>query len=118
MSMVLLSATLPPSRLDELRGVMYISDFRLIRMKTVRPTIRYLVRRCPNKGVMTMVKEMAERRGLRPGERGIFYCRSRDDTEEVAKALGCPFYHSMSADRDAAIAKWLSESGFIAATSA
>jgi superfamily II DNA helicase RecQ len=94
--MILLTATLPPIRLDELREVMHISDFRLIRMSTARPNIRYMVRRCPDKSMLKVVKEMARLRYLGKGERGVFYCTSRDGTEEVAKVLGCPFYHSLS----------------------
>ncbi|KAH7327553.1 P-loop containing nucleoside triphosphate hydrolase protein [Rhexocercosporidium sp. MPI-PUGE-AT-0058] len=116
--MILLTATLPPIRLDELREVMHISDFRLIRMSTVRANIRYMVRRCPNKSALKLVKEMARLRRLGPGERGIFYCSSRDGTEEVAKVLGCPHYHSMVDEKDAAVEKWLKEAGFMAASGA
>jgi superfamily II DNA helicase RecQ len=116
--MILLTATLPPVRLDELREVMHISDFRLIRVSTVRPNIRYLVRRCPNKSALKVVREMARLRGLGKGERGIFYCSSRDGTEEVGQILGCPYYHSMVDEKDAAVEKWLQKEGFIAATGA
>jgi superfamily II DNA helicase RecQ len=115
---ILLTATLPPIRLDELREVMHISDFRMIRTSTVRANIRYMVRRCPNKSVLKLVKEMARLRRLGPGERGIFYCSSRDGTEEVAKVLGCPYYHSMVDEKDAAVEKWLQDAGFMAATGA
>ncbi|KAH6689245.1 hypothetical protein BKA61DRAFT_304464 [Leptodontidium sp. MPI-SDFR-AT-0119] len=103
--MILLTATLPPIRLDELREVMYISDFRLIRMSTVRANIWYIVRRCPNKSALKLVKEMARLRRLGLGERGIFYYSSRDRTEEVATVLGCPHYHSMVDEKDTAIEK-------------
>jgi superfamily II DNA helicase RecQ len=116
--MILLTATLPPSRLDELRDVMHISDFRLIRTRTVRPNIRYSVRRCPNQSALKVVREMARLRRLAKGERGIFYCTSRDRTEEVGQILGCPFYHSLVDEKDAAVEKWLQQEGFIAATGA
>ena len=77
--------------MDELREVIYISDFRLIRMSTARPNIRYMVRRCPDQSMLKVVKEMARLRRLGQGERGIFYCTSRDGTEEVAQVLGCPY---------------------------
>ena len=105
--MILLTATLPPSRMDEFREVMHISDFRLIRMSTVRPSIRYSVRRCPNKSSLTVAQSMARLRHLGSGERGIFYCSSRDGTEEVAAVLSCPYYHSMVDEKDAAVDKWL-----------
>lgn len=115
---ILLTATLPPIRLDELREVMHISDFRLIRMSTARPNIRYMVRRCPDQSILKVVKEMARLRRLGHGERGIFYCTSRDGTEEVAKVLGCPYYHSLTDEKDAAVEKWLEDEGFMAATGA
>jgi superfamily II DNA helicase RecQ len=115
---ILLTATLPPIRLDELREVMHISDFRLIRMSTARPNIRYMVRRCPDQSMLKVVKEMARLRRLGQGERGIFYCTSRDGTEEVAQVLGCPYYHSLTDEKDAAVEKWLADEGFIAATGA
>ncbi len=59
----------------------------------------------PNKSVLKLVKEMARLRRLGPGERGIFYCSSRDGTEEVAKVLGCPYYHSIVDEKDAAVEK-------------
>jgi len=78
--LILLTATLPPVRLDELREVMHISNFRLIRMSTARPNIRYIVQRCPDKSVLKVVKEMARFREPKNGERGIFYCGSRNGT--------------------------------------
>jgi superfamily II DNA helicase RecQ len=116
--MILLTATLPPVRIDELREVMYISNFRLIRMSTARPNIRYIVQRCPDKSVLKVVKEMARFRDLKEGERGIFYCSSRDGTEEAAKVLSCPYYHSLTDDKDKAIDVWLKNEGFLAATGA
>ncbi|KAH7383390.1 P-loop containing nucleoside triphosphate hydrolase protein, partial [Cadophora sp. MPI-SDFR-AT-0126] len=116
--MILLTATLPPIRFDELREVMHISDFRLIRTSTVWANIRYIVRRCPNKSALKLVKEMARLRRLGLGERGIFYCSSWDGTEEVAEVLGCPHYYSMVDEKDAAVEKWLKEAGFMAATGA
>lgn len=64
------------------------------------------------------MKEMARLRRLGPGKRGIFYCSSRDGTEEVAQALGCPYYHSMVNKKDVAVKKWLRDTGFMAATRA
>lgn len=116
--MILLTATLPPIRLDKLRKVMHILDFCLIRISTACPNIQYMVRRCPDKSILKVVKEMARLRHLGKGERGIFYCTSQDGTKEVAKVLGCPFYHSLSDEKDTAVKKWLEDKGFMAATGA
>jgi superfamily II DNA helicase RecQ len=118
--MILLTATLPPSRVHELQEVMHIPNFRLIRMSTVRPNIRYMVRRCPDKSRLQLIQEMARSRNPKKGEWGVFFCTSRDDTEAVASVLDCPYYHSTIEAKGATIAAWLKEkdSGFIAATGA
>ncbi|KAH8749828.1 hypothetical protein BGZ57DRAFT_775767, partial [Hyaloscypha finlandica] len=109
--MILLTATLPPIRLNKLRKVIHISDFRLIRISTVRANIRYMVQQYPNKSGLKLVKEMARLRRLGPGEHRIFYYSSRDGTKEVAGVLGCPYYYSIVNKKDTA-------AGFMAATGA
>lgn len=61
---------------------------------------------------------MARLRRLGPGERRIFYCSSRDRTEEVTKVLGCSYYYSMVDEKGVAVEKRLTEAGYIAATEA
>jgi hypothetical protein len=63
----------------------------IIRRSTVRPNIRYMVQRCPNKDQLKVACEMARLRGLKKGERGIFFivvagirqknCRSCSDVD-------------------------------------
>jgi hypothetical protein len=79
--MILLTTTLPPVRVDELREAMHISDFRLIRISTVRANIRYMARRCPNKSVLKLVKEMARLQCLEYGitvHRGVLFMQRFD----------------------------------------
>lgn len=64
-----------------------------------------MVRRCPNKSTLKLVKEIARLQRLRPGEHRIFYCNSRDGTEEVAKVLRYPYYYSMVNEKDIAVEK-------------
>jgi superfamily II DNA helicase RecQ len=59
---------------------------------------------------------MARIRQLQPSERGIFYCRQRDTAEELARLLGCGFFHSTSVSKEETIAAWMD--GFCAATGA
>ncbi len=117
-SMVLLTATLPPTRVYELVEAMSIQNPIIIRRSTVRPNIRYMVQRCPIKDQVKVACEMARLRRLTKGERGIFYCRSRDRVEEVAKLLGCGFYHSQSVSKEETIMVWMENGGFCAATGA
>ena len=68
--MILLSATLPPARMGELKDAMILRDFRVVRMKTARPNIRYTVQRCQTGMIMAQVKERAEAWDLQQGQRG------------------------------------------------
>ena len=115
--MVLLTATLPPTRVYELVEAMSIQNSIIIRRSTVQPNSWYMVQRCPNKDQVKVACEMARLRRLTKGERGIFYCRSRDRVEEVAKLLGCGFYHSQSVSKEE-IMVWMENGGFYAATGA
>ena len=61
---------------------------------------------------------MARLRRLKKAEHGVFYCRSRDQAEELAQLLGCGFYHSTSASKEETIILWIENSGFCVATGA
>ena len=115
---VVLTATLPPSRMHELVDALSIQNPIVIRCSTVRPNIRYMVQRCPGQTQLKVACEMARIRRLQPGERGIFYCRQRDTAEELAKLLGCGFFHSTSVSKEETIASWMEDGGFCAATGA
>ena len=116
-SMVLLTATLPPTRVHELIDAMSIQNPIIIRRSTVRPNIRYMVQRCPSKDQLKVACEMARLRKLKKGERVIFYCRSRDQAEGLTKLLGCGFYYSNSVSEETTIL-WMENGGFCAATGA
>ncbi len=113
---VVLTATLPPSRMHELVEALSIQNPIVIRCSTARPNIRYMVQRCPGQTQLKVACEMARIRRLQPGERGIFYCRQRDTAEELAKLLGCGFFHSTSVSKEETIASWMEKGGFCAAT--
>jgi hypothetical protein len=115
---VVLTATLPPSRMQELVEAMSIQNPMVIRCSTVQPNIRYIVQRCPGQSQLKVACEMARIRQLQPGERGIFYCRQRDMAEDLAKLLGCGFFHSTSASKEETIVSWMENGGFCAATGA
>jgi superfamily II DNA helicase RecQ len=57
--MVLLTATLPPTRVHELMEAMEIQNPIIIRRSTVPPNIRYMVQRCSNKDQLKVACEMA-----------------------------------------------------------
>lgn len=51
-------------------------------------------------------------------ERGIVYCRSKPQCEQLAEELGCAYYHAGVIERAERLQSWLEEGGLIAATSA
>ena len=116
--MVVLTATLPPSRMQELVEAMSIQNPIVIWCSTVRPNIRYMVQHCPSQSQLKVACEMARLWRLQPGEHGIFYCRQRDQAEELAKLLRCGFFHLTSASKEETIASWMENGGFCAATGA
>ena len=56
---VLLTATLPPTRVHELLDAVSVQNPMVIRCSTVRPNIRYMVQRCPAQAALKVACEMA-----------------------------------------------------------
>ena len=52
------------------------------------------------------------------GEKGVVYCRSKQQCEDVAKALACAYYHASNVKRAERLKQWLVDGGLIVATSA
>ena len=72
----------------------------------------------PGQTELKVACDTARIRRLQPGERGIFYCRQRDTAEELAKLLGCGFFHSTSVSKEETVTSWMEKGGFCAATGA
>jgi superfamily II DNA helicase RecQ len=118
---VLLTATLPPVREGELAASMLVTNATYIRASTVRPNTRYFVSWCKRRQAAEVGIAMGKRQvqGLqRKGQRGVVYCKSRQQCEEVAKALGCAHYHAGLVDRSEKLEAWADAGGLIVATSA
>ena len=117
--MVLMTATLPPLLEHELEESMLVRLGRYIRASTVRKNIRYIVRRCKSSELIeTAVRICTKQRDRMEGQKGVVYCRSRAQCEEVAEELGCDYYHAAYLDKEADLDQWLKDGGFVAATSA
>ncbi|KAF3029165.1 hypothetical protein E8E12_000446 [Didymella heteroderae] len=118
---VLLTATQPPMLEHELAEAMLVRGAQYIRASTVRPNIRYLVHTVPaSKMLMTAVQICQRQMSCLNGCKGVVYCKSRDQCEEMAQHLGCGFYHAGigAEDRTNRVDRWVSDGGFIVATSA
>jgi superfamily II DNA helicase RecQ len=118
---VLLTATLPPVREGELATSMLLPVATYIRASTVRPNTRYYVSWCERGKVQDTALAMCRRQQqllLDRGEKGIVYCRYKQQCEDLAKALECAYYHAGDVDRAERLGQWLMHGGLIVATSA
>jgi superfamily II DNA helicase RecQ len=120
---VLLTATLPPLQEGELEVSMLVKNATYIRASTVRPNARYFVSWCERKALESTALSICERwaaRLRRTGQKGVVYCLSKAQSERMAEALGCAYYHAgMEADERAGrLEEWVEQGGLIVATSA
>jgi superfamily II DNA helicase RecQ len=117
--MILMTATLPPLLEHELEESMLVRLGRYIRASTVRKNIRYMVQQCKKQELIeTAVQICRRQRSRMQGQKGVIYCRSRAQCEEMAEELECGFYHAGFIDKEDDLENWLEQGGFIAATSA
>jgi hypothetical protein len=117
---VLLTATLPPVLEEELSESMLVKCATYIRASTVRPNIRYIVSWCQPGSATEMAVAIGRRqqRWLGGARKGVIYCCSKEQCEEVAAELSCAYYHAGVVDRAERLKAWLERGGFIVATSA
>jgi superfamily II DNA helicase RecQ len=117
---VLLTATLPPVLEEELSEGMLVRCATYIRASTVRPKIRYVVSWCQPGSATEMAVATCRRqqRWLDCGRKGVIYCCSKEQCEEIAAELDCAYYHAGVVDRAERLEVWLEKGGFIVATSA
>jgi superfamily II DNA helicase RecQ len=56
----------------------------------------------------------------RTGQKGVVYCLSKPQSERMAEALGCAYYHAGTEDneRTERLQEWVEQGGLIVATSA
>jgi superfamily II DNA helicase RecQ len=116
--LVLLTATLPPSREEELRKALLVPTATIVRAETTqRAGTQYAVVQCQGQqklaetAVQLAHRLMEEARAARVAApactgaaasavgKGIVYCRSRQLCERLAALLDCPAYHAGVASR-------------------
>ncbi|KAI1516665.1 RecQ family helicase [Pyrenophora tritici-repentis] len=118
---VLLTATLPPVREGELATSMLLPCATYIRASTVWPNTQYYVSWCERGKAQETALAMCRRQQqllLHRGEKGVVYCRSKQQCEELAEALRCACYHASDIERVERLKQWLLDGGLIVATSA
>ncbi|KAF1923048.1 P-loop containing nucleoside triphosphate hydrolase protein, partial [Didymella exigua CBS 183.55] len=100
---VLLTATLPPVREGELATSMLIPCAMYIRASTVQLNTQYYVLWCERGKALETVVAMCRQQQqllLSRGWKGVLYCRSKQQCEELAEVLGCGCYHADVPDRE------------------
>ena len=104
---IFLTATLPPTLVLDFEESLSLQMARYIRASTVRRRTRYYVHDCQRGKLLETVAETCDRRKahFRKGEKGVAYCRSRADTEALAKELECGFVHAGAADNEESISQ-------------
>lgn len=119
--LIMLTGTLPPALEPELEGCMAAQFARYVRCSTVRHRTRYMVEQVSHGAMQARVEDLGRRmhEQLRlKGKRGIIFCKSRDQCEGLANALGLPFFMGQLTENPERLAHWLQHNGLIIATSA
>jgi superfamily II DNA helicase RecQ len=104
---LLLSATVGPSLVEELFAKFGITQYVVCRERTSRPNISYNVIRTPTPTSTLDAKFLAVM--VQPGShKAIIFCRSREDAESTGQRLGLSFCHGhMSREEINAVLKKL-----------
>jgi superfamily II DNA helicase RecQ len=100
---------------------MLVRHATYIRASTVRPNARYFVSWCQRgeleETALAMCKRWAERL-WRSRQKGVVYCKSKKQCEQLAAELACAHYHAKVVDRADRLQEWVETGGMIVATSA
>ncbi|KAH0556335.1 hypothetical protein GP486_005737 [Trichoglossum hirsutum] len=103
---VIVTATLPPSGERLLFGRLGISSTVMLRCPTARPNLCYRIEwvdQCygvNDDGIPDnlLVSVMMKAREIAPDEKIIVYCRTKAETQLIAKALRCDYYNGDLSD--------------------
>ena len=110
---MLMTATCPPPLRSEILCALGINDCHVIHAPTDRPEISYQVKVSltldeAKEELVTAVKERLAGR-TPPSFRGLVYCRSKKDVEDIAEKIGCDTFHAgrPEEERRASFRKWV-----------
>jgi superfamily II DNA helicase RecQ len=111
---LLLTATCPPSLRSELLDSLGITDCHVIHAPTDRPEISYNVKvfatldGARDSLVEAVLQQIEEKKAEAPF-RGLVYCRSKVQVEELAALIGCQPFHAgrTTEERSASFKDWV-----------
>jgi superfamily II DNA helicase RecQ len=103
-----LTATLPPTMVEEFMEAMVISDPVFIRAINQKPQVRYKVQRIANRNFdMDVSRRIQLLVGEFKGqEKALVFCRTKKQTERWAQYFKCGFFHSETNDKRTVLLKW------------
>lgn len=114
-----LTATLMPRLEKVLTQALLVEDATIFRRSTARRTLRYRVVDSGDNPPSEVTLALIDQQPLPAGKRGVIYVRGRATGHEVAKALGCPFYHARADERGELLTAWRAgPGGWMVATGA
>ena len=132
--LVLLTATLPPCREQQLREALLVRTATIVRAAcTQRRRTQYSVVRCSSRSALVesaagQARQLLDQVQALPAPaaaaatgaaaKGIVYCRSRQLCEQLAGRLACSAYHAGVAGRGEVLQAWQQDGGLIVSTSA
>src|ERR1700743_2888595 len=108
--LVLLTATLPPSKETELLSMISIEAPIMFRDMTSRHNITYAFRRCQAEDIKQQVMEIVSSRlqqHIEEGSRIIVYGGRVEHCKELASYLNCQAYYAKSEEKTVALQEWL-----------
>lgn len=95
---LLMTATCPPPLRTEITSILGVEDCHVIHAPTDRPEISYRVKVFPtlNKAKEELVVKVKSQLGRKEPDsfRGLVFCRSKSDVDEVAETIGCDAFHA------------------------
>lgn len=108
-----MTATCPPPLRSEILSILGIEDCHVIHAPTDRPEISYRVKILPTldkakKELVAAVRRELKKKHL-DSYRGLVYCRSKKNVDEVAELIGCDAFHSgrPKEERKASFQNWV-----------
>jgi len=110
MQLLFLTATFPPSMLEQYKDAMVLKDPQFIRIAGHKLRTRYNIKCLESNMFKKLVGEELERALVKceGTEKVLVFCRSRNDCEAWARRWECDYYHSEATGKSEILQRWTS----------